>query len=194
MEEVKGNFDGKPYHRIVYFALDKRGRKKGNPIKSSLIGKKADAEALKKRCKYNSENIRKLKLKGRIKEIVSATLKTAKTRKQFVKELQKKGIDVVFRENKDGRIYGVTFIDHLQRTALNGFRLGKEFSANVLNGQFGQNISQHDFEEKPGSSGDKEELTPGMFSFLTLETQGENYEEESFIRKMKRRLKRKRKL
>lgn len=46
--------------------------------------------------------------------------------------LGEKGIDVVFRGNENGRIYGVTFIDHRNREAYNGSRLGKEFSANVF--------------------------------------------------------------
>ena len=41
--------------------------------------------------------------------------------------------DVVFRQNDNGRIYGVTFIDHDSRVVLNGSRLGKEYSANVFN-------------------------------------------------------------
>ena len=47
-----------------------------------------------------------------------------------VRLLGSKGIDVVFRENDAGRIYGVTFIDHHNREVYNGSRLGKEFSAN----------------------------------------------------------------
>ena len=37
-----------------------------------------------------------------------------------------------FRENEDGRIYGVTFIDHGNRTVLNGSRLGKEFHITIV--------------------------------------------------------------
>lgn len=37
---------------------------------------------------------------------------------------------------KEGRIYGVTFIDHDSRVVLNGSRLGKEYSANVFNERF----------------------------------------------------------
>ena len=51
-------------------------------------------------------------------------------REEFVRLLGSKGIDVVFRENDAGRIYGVTFIDHHNREVYNGSRLGKEFSAN----------------------------------------------------------------
>lgn len=193
MEEVKGEFNGKPYHGIVYFALDRWGKKKGTPIKSSLIGKKVGAEALKRRCKVNMGTIKKQGLKQRTKEVVSDTLKTAKTRKQFVRELQKQGIDMVFRENKESRIYGVTFIDHEQRTALNGSRLGKAFSANVLNERFGQGETE-DKESTIHKENKETETQSLLFSFLDFEGKGENYEEETFIRKMKRKKRQKRKL
>lgn len=51
-------------------------------------------------------------------------------------DLKAKGIDVLFRQNDTGRIYGVTFIDHESRTVLNGSRLGKDFSANMFNDLF----------------------------------------------------------
>lgn len=36
------------------------------------------------------------------------------------------------RENEQGRIYGISFIDHTSKTVLNGSRLGKDLSANVF--------------------------------------------------------------
>ena len=64
-------------------------------------------------------------------------MKSPPDRISFEKELTKNGITVLFRENEQGRIYGATFIDHEQKTVFNGSRLGKEFSANVFNEQFG---------------------------------------------------------
>jgi hypothetical protein len=46
-------------------------------------------------------------------------------------------IDLVVRRNDQGRIYGITFIDHNERCVFNGSRLGKEFSANVFNDRLG---------------------------------------------------------
>jgi len=43
---------------------------------------------------------------------------------------------VVLRYTDEGRIYGVTFIDHGTMNVLNGSRLGKEFSANAINDRF----------------------------------------------------------
>ena len=194
LEEVKGEFEGKPYHGIVYFAMDKKGRKQGQPIKASLIGAYAGAEALKKRCGYNTQYLKKNNLTEAARSTIKSVLETSKNRGQFIRQLQKQGIDVVFRENKDDRIYGVTFIDHNLHTALNGSRYGKEFSANAFNEKFGPSdipqtaaeINTEDYYTK------YEDLSDGLFSFLDFEGQGENYEEEAFIRRMKRKRKSKR--
>ena len=50
----------------------------------------------------------------------------------FITRLKDNGIDLVLRYNEDGRIYGVTFVDHNTHTVLNGSRLGKELSANAF--------------------------------------------------------------
>ena len=63
-------------------------------------------------------------------------MKSARNREQFITDLKGKGIDVLFRQNDTGRIYGVTFLDHERRIVLNGSRLGKDFSANVFNDLF----------------------------------------------------------
>jgi hypothetical protein len=73
--------------------------------------------------------------------------------KEFREALREKGIDLVLRTNDEGRIYGATFINHNERCVLNGSRLGKEFSANVLNERFGE--EQTNAQEKR-----KEEKTP----------------------------------
>jgi len=76
------------------------------------------------------------KLKERTRKIVATAMQTARSRKELEQQLKKQGIDVVFRQNDSGRIYGVTFIDHDSRVVLNGSRLGKEYSANVFNERF----------------------------------------------------------
>lgn len=108
-----------------------------------------------------------------------------------------KNIDVVFRENERGRIYGVTFIDHNRREVFNGSRMGKEFSANVFNDYFQwlENIPE---KERGGhsatelrqhhrhESGSTLELAAGI---LSMETNPRDYEEEAFARRMKKKKK-----
>jgi hypothetical protein len=50
----------------------------------------------------------------------------------LIKSLQTKGITMVLRENKEGRIYGITYVDHNNRTVFNGSALGKKYSSKGL--------------------------------------------------------------
>lgn len=134
-EEVKGEVNGRPYQGIVYSATNDKGEKTGNPVKASRIGKSVGYEAVRRRMERSGEAIRNGKLKERTRKIVAA-MQTAHNRQEFERELKRQDIDVVFRQNDSGRIYGVTFIDHDSRVVLNGSRLGKEYSANVFNERF----------------------------------------------------------
>ena len=132
-EEVKGEINGKPYQGIVYSAMNDKGEKVGNPVKASRIGKSVGYEALERRMHKSGEVIKDKNLKEHTRRTVAAVMKTADNRRELERQLKQKGIDVLFRQNDSGRIYGVTFIDHNNRVVLNGSRLGKEFSANVFN-------------------------------------------------------------
>ena len=131
-EEVKGEINGRAYQGIVYSAMNGKGEKVGNPVKASRIGRSVGYEAVQRRMEKSGKVIKDGKLKERTR-IVAAAMRTARTRLEFERELNRQGIDVVFRRNDNGRIYGVTFIDHDNRVVLNGSRLGKEYSANVFN-------------------------------------------------------------
>ena len=140
-EEVKGEIRGRPYHGIVYSATDDDGEKQGNPIKSSLIGKSVGITTLNHKVKQTSEIWKEGALRSEVKNTVHKLLNSSTSISQFKNILKEKGIDVVVRQNNEGRIYGVTFIDHNNRMALNGSRLGKEFSANAINNLF-QGVSE----------------------------------------------------
>ena len=56
----------------------------------------------------------------------------------FIKEVQELGIDVVFRQNEQGLIFGITFIDHRDKVVFNGSDLGKNYSAKEIIDQFRQ--------------------------------------------------------
>lgn len=130
-KQVKGEFDGKPYSGIIYTMTDDNGKPVCTPIKSSLIGKRFGYEGVEKRIAYNAQEFRAKRWQPKIRNDVALAMHGSRgNREEFVRLLGSKGIDVVFRENDAGRIYGVTFIDHHNREVYNGSRLGKEFSAN----------------------------------------------------------------
>ena len=138
VKHVKGEKFGNEFNGIVYSAKNDKGEIVSNPFKSSLFGKSFGFEGLTKTMKNNTEILKTKDMTARSKSVVSDAMKTADTKEQFIKSLQTKGMDVVFRTNGDGRIYGVTFIDHENRVVLNGSRLGKEFSANVFHAWFNE--------------------------------------------------------
>ena len=74
------------------------------------------------------------------KEAIATALKQD-TRQEFLQALSKKGITAMFYENAAGVIYGVTYIDHTSRTVFKGSALGKEYSASVINRQYGVVLS-----------------------------------------------------
>jgi hypothetical protein len=199
MEEVRGEAKGKPYSGIVYSALDSKGEKAGHPFKSSLFGKSVGYDALQKHIEKSAETIKNKGLKERSKKVIAAAMHTCKTRPDFEKALAKQGISALVRTNEEGRIYGATLIDPEQNCVFNGSRLGKEFSANVFNDLFTGKDITHDLQDDrinpntelgSGKSFNRESQdlgVGGLFDILSPETQGENPEEEAFIRKMKRK-------
>ncbi|WP_346859613.1 conjugal transfer protein MobB [uncultured Draconibacterium sp.] len=195
---VKGEKNGKPFRGIVYAALDNKGEVFGNTIKSSKFGKSTGYEALLTQTEKSKEQIKNKKLKERPREVISKVFYKSGNRKDFEDQLLKQGISVLFRENDSGRIYGATFIDHKQKFVFNGSRLGKEFSANVFNERFGvenktdeqTNSPDQGHSEYPDKRASGIENLAGLFG---IETLGEDYQEEAFIRRMKRKKRKKRK-
>lgn len=139
-EAIKGEATGKPFNGIIYSATNDKGEKKGNPIKASRITKSGCYNAILRKIDTSTKKIKEQNLKEHTRQVASEVLEGSRTRIQFEKELRKKGIDVVFRQNSSKRIYGVTFIDHNSRVVLNGSRLGKEYSANAFNERFNKSL------------------------------------------------------
>lgn len=146
MEEIKGENKGKSYQGMVYSVLDGEGNRVGKPLKSSLFGKTLGNEALEKLFVSSKATIKTDGITSRTRTVVAASLASSCTESEFRAALQKKGLDLVLRRNDKGRIFGATFIDHNERAVLNGSRLGKEFSANVLNEHFADDSPREDLQ------------------------------------------------
>ncbi len=197
-EEIKGEYKDKPYQGLTYSVLDENGEKVSKPFKSSLFGKSVNNIALQKHFETSRNNIEKSNIKERLKPIIGKAMRQPDLdTDSFRQSLLKYGIGCIFRQNGQGRIYGVTFIDYSNRTILNGSRLGKEFSANTFNDLFKDspernieraaeaNSQQTDrpnrFAESSGvqPSVDGDSLSTGIGLF---EQHGTDYEAENFVR------------
>ncbi|RKR84167.1 relaxase/mobilization nuclease-like protein [Mucilaginibacter gracilis] len=131
----RGAKDSRMYARegLIYWVLDQQGNKIGVPIKASTIYGKPTLKSLEEKFRLNTQ-LRKPFKEGLIK-ILDLVLAKPQTKNTFQGELLKKDIQVILRQNDEGRIYGVTFIDQKNKVVFNGSDLGKAYSANQLSAQ-----------------------------------------------------------
>lgn len=201
VEEIKGEMHGKTYMGLLYFATDDKGNKVGKVFKSSLFGKSVGYEALQKRFKASKEKLKEKRLAPKTKAVVAGALNRSATREDFRENLHRKSIDVLFRENEEGRLYGITFIDHNNGCVVNGSRLGKELSANAVaewfdrpHPELSDSIQQSEKGSIPQTQTSDEDSVLGGLLDLPLEVHGTDWEEEQFRRRMQRKKRKHRKL
>lgn len=204
VEEVKGEIKGKSYNGLVYSATDINGEKVGNPIKASAMGKSIGYDALQSRLAYSTKYMKENKIFDSPRLIVRSAIYNYTGKQDFLNDLAKNNMNVVFRENTEGRIYGATFIDHQSRWVFNGSKMGKEFSANIFNELFKDDITnKHPLIINPtdnttkGAEADKpvdsftenaeynNNQNDSIIDLSLLEQHGADYAEEAFTRRMK---------
>lgn len=113
---------------LVYSLIDEKGNKVGVPIKASSIYGKPTLPFLEKQFQLN-EALRKPH-KNHLKDAIDSVIQTnPKDLNSFTAILRKKGIQVVLRNNEQGIVYGVTYIDNRTRCVFNGSDLGKPYAA-----------------------------------------------------------------
>lgn len=117
---------------LVYSILDGKGNKIGVPIKASSIYGKPTISNLEKQFKLN-EALRS-PYKERIKNALDQffTMEKIPSLANFREWLSRRNVDVVLRQNHEGRIYGLTFIDNQNKVVFNGSDLGKQYSAKAI--------------------------------------------------------------
>ncbi|WP_286766704.1 MULTISPECIES: conjugal transfer protein MobB [Sphingobacterium] len=218
-EKVEGELQGQHREGLLYIPLNEQVERAGNPFKASLFGKNAGLPALKSHIEICNMKLKDHPNKQTLKAAVTIALQSTANELSFKKQLGEQGINVVVRRNDTGRIYGMTFIDHNSKTVWNGSRLAKELSANVFNDYWNNNIKP-DIKE-PDEPQEKKSITnnadlpmeelhhlfdldipdkkdSGLIEafggLLIPEAQGEDYEEQDFANKMKKKHKRKRRL
>lgn len=117
---------------LVYSIIGEDGKKIGIPIKSSSFYSKPTLKNLEVKFEQNKEK-RKPYRQSLIARIENTLSKYERiTKETLTAELKRNGIDLLLRQNEQGRVYGTTFIDHQNKTVFNGSDLGKRYSANSL--------------------------------------------------------------
>ncbi len=211
-EKIEGELHGKPQLGLLYIPLNEKGERAGHPFKASLFGKNAGLPALELYfAKYKTE-LKDTATKQILKAAVTIALQSTSDELSFKKQLGEQGINVLVRRNDTGRIYGITFIDHNSKTVWNGSRLAKELSANTFNDYWNNNIKpkikeQYGLVEKESISNHSDFSTDEMHHIFNLndiakngeglieafsdlffwETKEQDYEEEQFAKRMKKK-------
>ena len=134
-EEVKTEFRGKKYNGLVYVPTDDKGNKTSTPIHASDIGRGVGYAAVQNKMQKSKQMVKPLipTIRRKVLEVMRTSPGTEGRLRQ---RLEEQGLRVVIRKNKDGRLYGITFIDDERSIALNGSRLGKGYAANKFNEYF----------------------------------------------------------
>lgn len=122
---------------LVYRALDGQGNKAGVPVKASHFPGKPTISFLETRFTANqvARQPHKQRVKGAIDRVLSGMVSTLPELKAA---LEKHGIHALTRQNQNGTIYGITYVDHLTRCVFNGSALGKAYSAKGILERCGQ--------------------------------------------------------
>lgn len=133
VEASRGEPDSRTYQRrgLYYRVLDGEGKPVGVPIKASLFPGRPTLSFLEQRFAVNDALRQPHKM--RVRSAIDFILHNPKvTLSGLKKQLAKRAIETVFRQNQDGLLYGVTFVDHQNRCIWNGSDLGKQYSAKAL--------------------------------------------------------------
>jgi len=170
---LRGSENSRVYRNrgLMYRVLDGNENPVGVPIKASLFYNKPTLAFLEKR--FNENKSKRIPFKPAIKNAVDKIfLKEEVTLSELIKALNKQGIHVVLRQNREGLVYGITYVDHRTKCVFNGSALGKKYSAKAIQERClqstvsGQNLPQNSARKQIGlqQQADDSAAETGTFS------------------------------
>lgn len=202
VEEVRKEYKGEQYDGLVYAITDRDGNKLMSPVHASKIGRGTGFAAVARHFE-TSKAVVKSKA-PMLRNTIIEVMKASPDKERFLVEMKARNVDVLLRQNEQGRIYGITFISDELGVVANGSRLGKGYSANVFNEYFtsGKNpFLEYAVQatDKPGQSKTANELSVNQEieeeqfyeeftenSDLPITVHGIDYKELAFQRKLRR--------
>jgi hypothetical protein len=129
----RGDKDSRMYKNkgLAYRIIGTDGRPVSTPILASAFHQKALLKDIEGRFLRN--DVERQQHKAKARTAIDKCIRTSGGGIENLKEqLHKAGIDLIPRQNAQGRIYGITFIDHRTKCVYNGSDLGTKYAANAL--------------------------------------------------------------
>ncbi len=136
----RGNENSRVYKNegLVYRVLDSTGNKVGVPIKASDFYSKPTLNYLRARFEPNEAARQPHKVRVRNAVDLALLRNPDPSLQSLEKSLEKEGITTIIRQNNEGIIYGITYVDHRTKCVFNGSDLGKQYSAKGIQGRWAQ--------------------------------------------------------
>ena len=158
---------------LVYRILDQDGNKVGVPIKASDFYGHPTLKFLEERFIENDKA--RIPHKSRLKNAVDIVL--LDNQKMSIQELAKtmelSGINLVLRQNAEGLLYGITYVDHQTQCVFNGSALGKSYSAKAIQercGLYEVENQKTNVSKIKKSDGTNPQVNPKTVSDLSVES------------------------
>ncbi|MEQ7801331.1 relaxase/mobilization nuclease domain-containing protein [Pedobacter sp. ASV1-7] len=146
---LRGGEDSLMYRNkgLMFSMLDQKGIPVGVPVKASSFYARPTLKNLEKKFARNLQRRKAYRadLKQRIDQVLNAKAKIS--REEFELELKKQGIDVAFRQNDRGLVFGITFVDHRNKVVFKGSDLGKGYGSKAITDRF-RAMSKANIQEK----------------------------------------------
>jgi hypothetical protein len=116
---------------LLYRVVDEKGDRVGTPIKASGIWFKPTFPYLEKR--FAENKVARQPHRQRLMTAIDWALHGRKlSLDELAEVLRKEQVTLVIRQNKDGVVYGLTYIDKKTQCVFNGSDLGRAYSANAV--------------------------------------------------------------
>ncbi|MDR6487178.1 hypothetical protein J2799_001663 [Chryseobacterium vietnamense] len=130
-------------NKLMYYPLDKTGKRAGNSFRDSLFGKEAGLHSLKQHCKKGIDALKASPIKHRLCHLVNNIMLSTDNEKDFKNNLVQQGVNLVFCKNILGEICDMIFVDHYSRSVWNHLALEIELPENIFCNKWENNMLSH---------------------------------------------------
>lgn len=184
----RGKEDGRIYkHRgLLYRVLDAKGNKVGVPVKASSIANKPTLEKLETLFEKNKplKEPFRAAIKNNIDKVLAMYPPDMAT---FIRLLELKNISTILRQNDQGRLYGITFVDRNNKCVFNGSDIGRQYSATHLEEKLTQLSRQQNNQQSEAQLNHQQTKSIDVLDMIIEPQQEFNYTPKGLIKKRRKK-------